>query len=63
MVALDKEYMKLVVGKVVDHMTQKSCIPTDSMKRGEDDCSSLIHDIMTGTYVDLDKTNPVYLIG
>ena len=44
------------VGKVFDHMTRGSCIPTDSMKSG-DDCSSLIHSIGSGAYIDLDKTN------
>ena len=33
MAVLDKEYMKLVVCKVVDHITRGSCIPTDL--RGE----------------------------
>jgi len=54
--------MKLDVGKVVDYMTRESCIPTDSMKSG-DDCSSLIHSIGTGAYIDSDKTNPTYLVG
>jgi len=43
-------------------MTQGSCIPTDLVK-SEDDCSSLIHNIGTGAYVDSDKTNPTYLVG
>ena len=55
--------MKLVVGKVVDHMTRRSCIPTDSVKRADDDCSSLIHNIRIGAYIDSDKTNPAYLVG
>jgi len=59
---LDKEYMKLDVGKVVDKMTQESCIPTDSMKSDDDYCS-LIHNIGTGAYIDSDKTNPAYLVG
>ena len=54
--------MKLNVGKVVDKMTQKSCIPTDSVKSGDDD-SSLVHNIGTGAYIDSDKTNPAYLVG
>ena len=54
--------MKLDVGKVVDCMTQGSYIPTDSVKSG-DDCSSLIHSIKTGAYIDSDKTNPEYLAG
>jgi len=52
--------MKLDVGKIVDHMTRGSCIPFDSVKRG-DDYSSLVHG--TGAYTDLDKTNPTYLVG
>jgi len=36
-VILEKGYMKLNVGKVVDIMTQESCIPTDSVKSGDDD--------------------------
>ena len=51
--------MKLDVGKVVDHMT---CIPTDSVK-SDDDCSSLVHSIRTGAYIDSDKINPAYFIG
>jgi len=53
--------MKLDVGKVFDHMTQGSCIHTDAVKSG-DDCSSLVHSIGTGVYIDLDKTNPTYLV-
>ena len=40
--------MKLDVGKVGDHMTQGSYIPTDSGNRGDDDCFILIHNIETG---------------
>ena len=47
MVAQEKEYMMLDVGKVVDYMTRGNCIPTDSVKSG-DDCSSLIHSIRVG---------------
>ena len=46
MVVREKEYMKLDVGKVVDHMTRESCIPADSVKSG-DDCFSLVHIIGT----------------
>ena len=53
--------MKLDVSKVVDNMTQGSCIPSDSMKSG-DDYSSLVHSIETGAYIDSDKTNLVYLV-
>ena len=41
-------------------MTRGNCIPTDSVKNGDDDHSSLVHNIETGTYVDSDKT---YLVG
>ena len=50
------------VGKVSDRMTRGSFIPTDSVNSG-DDCSSLIHNIMTGAYIESDKTNPAYLVG
>ena len=50
------------VCKVSDHMTRGCCIPTDSVKSG-DDCSSLVHNIGTGAYIDSDKTNPTYLVG
>ena len=61
MVIQDKEYMKLDVGKVVDHMTQKSCIPTNSVKSG--DYSSLVHSIRTGAHIESDKTNLAYFVG
>ena len=51
--------MKLDVGKVVNYMTRGSCIPTDSVKSG-DDSSSLVHSIGTGAYIDSDKTNLVH---
>ena len=54
--------MKLDVGKLVNHMTQGSCIPTDSMKSA-DNYSSLIHSIGTRLYIDSDKTNLAYLVG
>ena len=54
--------MKLDVEKVVDQMTGGSCIPTDSVKSG-DDCSSFIHNIGVGACVNSDKTNPTYLVG
>ena len=44
-------------------MTWGSYIPTDSVKSEDDDCSSLVHNIGTGAYVDSDKTNPAYLVG
>jgi len=47
MVAQEKEYIKLGVGKVVDNMTQGSCIPIDSVK-SSDDYFILIHSIRTG---------------
>jgi len=54
--------MKLNVGKVVDHMTRKSCIPIDSVKSKDDD-SDFVHNIGIGTYVESDKTNPAHLVG
>ena len=60
-VDLDKEYMKLDVGKVVDHMTWGNCILTDFMKSG-DDYSSLVHNIGTETFIGSDKTNQQYLV-
>jgi len=63
MVVFDKEYMKLVVGKVIDHITQGSFFHTDLAKRGDDDCFSIIHNIGTGAYVDSDKTNTTYIVG
>jgi len=49
--------MKLNFGKVVDNITRGSCNPTDSVKSGDDDYSSLAHNTGTRVYVDLDKTN------
>ena len=56
------DYMKLFVGKVVDSKTRGSCIPTDSVKSG-DDCPILVHNTGIGEYIDSDKTNLVYLVG
>jgi len=50
----------LNVGKVVDKMTRKSCIPTDSVK--SEYGSSLVHNIGTRAYVYSDKTNLAYLV-
>ena len=61
MVVREKEYMKLDVGKVVDHMTRESCIPTDSMKSGND-CSSLVHSIGTAAYIESDNLNSTYMV-
>ena len=54
------DYMKLVVGKVIDSKTRGSCIPTNSVKSG-DDCPILIHSTRVGAYIDSDKTNLAYL--
>ena len=54
--------MKLVVGKVVDYMTRGSYIPSDSAKKGDDDCFCLVYNIGTEAYFDTDKTNPAYLV-
>ena len=56
MVVREKEYMKLDFGKVVDYMTQGSCIPIDYVK-SSDDYSSLVHNIGTRACIDSDKTN------
>jgi len=56
LVDLDKQYMKVYVGKMVDHMIWGSCIPTHFVKSG-DDCSSLVHNIGTGAYINSDKAN------
>ena len=55
------DYMKLFVGEVIDGKTWGSCIPTDSVKSG-DDCPILVHSRI-GAYVDSDKTNLAYLVG
>ena len=47
---------------MVDHMTPGSCIPTDSVKSG-DDSFSLVYNIGTRSYIDSDKTNQAYLVG
>ena len=41
-------------------MTRGRCIPTDSMKNG-DDYSNLDHNSEIGEYVELDKINPTYV--
>ena len=56
------DYMKLFVGKVIDSKTRGSCIPTDSVKSG-DDCPILVHNTGIGAYIDLDKINLTYLVG
>jgi len=54
--------MNIIVGKVIDNMTRGSCIPTDSVKSGDDHFNH-VHNIGDETYIDSDKTNPTYLIG
>jgi len=54
--------MKLNISQVVDSMTRASCIPTDSVKSG-DDHLNLIHNTMVRVYTDLDKTNLAHLVG
>jgi len=56
------EHMKLNFGKVVDHMTRRNCILTDSMMIG-DDYSNLNYNSGIGAYVELDKMNLVYFVG
>jgi len=62
MVVLDKEYMKLNVGKVIDHMTQGNYILIDSGK-SRVDYSNFLHNIGIGNNVDSGKTNPAYMFG
>ena len=57
----EKEYMKLDVGKMVDNMTRESCIPTDSVKSG-DDHLNLVHNTGVRAYTDSDKFNLAYLV-
>jgi len=47
---------------VVDNMIKGNCILIDSVK-SSDDCSSLVHNIRTGAYINSDKTNLAYLVG
>ena len=61
MVVQEKEYMKLDVGKVIDHMTRESYVPTDSVKSG--DYFSFVHSIGIGAHIELDRTNLPYLAG
>ena len=61
LMVIQKEYMKLDVGKMVDHMTRDSCVSTDSVKSSH--YSSLVHSIWTGAHIESDKTNLVYLVG
>jgi len=61
MVVRGKDYMKLDVGKVVDHNTQGSCIPIDSVKIG-DDYSSLVHSIGTAAHIESDNPNSAYKV-
>jgi len=49
--------MKLVVVKVVDHMTWGNCIPIDSVKSGDD--HPILFIILGGTYTHTYKTNLV----
>jgi len=51
--------MKLDVGKVVDHMTRESCIPTYSMK-SVDDCFSLVQILGLGHI--LIQIRPIWLL-
>jgi len=57
-----KEVYELNVGKVVGNMTRGRYIPTVSV-RSEHDCSSLVHNIGPGSYVESNKNNSRYLVG
>jgi len=61
-VGLSIEYMKLFFGKIVDGKTWGSCIPTDSVKSG-DDYPIPIYSTKIKAYIDSDKTNLSYLVG
>jgi len=50
------------IGKMVDKMTWGSCIPTDSLKSGDNDFS-LVHNIRIGAYIDSNKTNLTNFVG
>jgi len=39
--------MKLIVGIVIDNMTQRRCMPIESVKSG-DDYSNFVHNIRVG---------------
>jgi len=52
----------MIVGKVVDNTTRGHCILTGSVK-SENDYFNIIHNTGVGTYIDLEKTNLVYLVG
>jgi len=66
MVDLDKEYVKLDVGKtvdwVVDNMTRGRCIPIDLMK-SRDCYSNFDHNSKNRDYIESDKTKLAYLVG
>ena len=53
--------MKVDVGKIFDHMTQESYIPTDSVK-SRDDYSNFVHKLEIGAYVDSDKAWHTWLV-
>ena len=61
MVVREKEYIKLDIGKVVDHMTRESCVPTEYVKSGN--YSGLVHSIGIRAYIESGKTNLAYLVG
>jgi len=54
--------MKLDVDRMVDNMTQESCISIDSVK-SSDDYFSLVYSIRTGACIDSDKTNLAHWVG
>jgi len=58
----DKEYMKLNVGSMASNITRRSCIPTNSMKSGND-YFNLDYNFEIGAYVESSKINLAYLVG
>ena len=54
--------MTMIVGKVIDNMARRNCIPIDSVK-SRDDYSDFVHNLRIGACIESDKTNPTYLVG
>ena len=54
--------MKLFVSKAVDSKTRWSCIPTETVKSG-DDYPIIVHNTGIGAYIDSDKINLAYVVG
>ena len=59
--SIGSSWYGVFVGKIVDSKTRESCIPTDSVKSG-DDYPIVVHSTGIGAYIDSDKTNLAYLV-